>query len=116
MEIPIDEFERLGQEIKRLEGLVEARDAEIGRLNRGWDESLKHHERLLSDIDRWNATIALGAEKAKLMEAVILAARELTIIQNEGYTKLVSRLIRLTDALEAYDANPVALPAPFSQI
>lgn len=51
MHIPIEEFERLGAEIKRLEGLVEQRDAEIERLNRGWDESLDEIERLRAAVN-----------------------------------------------------------------
>lgn len=37
----------------------------------------QRHERLLDQIERWNDTIAVGTERAKLAEAVIKAAQEL---------------------------------------
>jgi chromosome segregation ATPase len=40
----------LAKEIKRLEGLVESRDAEIARLNIGWDESLAQVEELQAKL------------------------------------------------------------------
>ena len=67
-------------------------------------------ERLLADIERWNATIAVAVTKAEQMDAVIRAARNLVERRDEGYATLVSYLIRLHEAVATFDANPTPLP------
>jgi hypothetical protein len=87
----------------------------VVRLGAQRDELLAQNKRLLDDIERWNATIAAGRERAEQMEAVIRAARNLDARKDEGYATLVSYLIRLHEALATYDANRTPWPEPFDR-
>jgi hypothetical protein len=74
------------------------------------DALLIQNERLLNDIEQWNATIAAGAAKAEQMEAVIQAARAYA---THRHVVCMPCMENLKAALAAYDANQTPLPVAF---